>query len=99
MLYANKTVGNTSYKLNKKSIKEQTMLQKNKDLLIEIATRDVKSVFAYFKTTRDGLSMKEAQKRIQVYGRNELTSKKSNSCRSNDEAWWHDSRFFKTTCV
>ena len=37
------------------------MLQKNKDLLIEIATRDVKSVFAYFKTTRDGLSMKEAQ--------------------------------------
>lgn len=77
MLYANKTVGNTSYKLSKKSIKEQTMLQKNKDLLIEIATRDVKSVFAYFKTTRDGLSMKEAQKRIQVYGRNELTSKRA----------------------
>ncbi|MGQ0453552.1 cation-transporting P-type ATPase, partial [Bacillus sp. SS-TM] len=25
MLYANKTVGNTSYKLSKKSIKEQTM--------------------------------------------------------------------------
>ncbi len=77
MLYANKTVGNTSYKLSKKSMKEQTMLQKNKDLLIEIATRDVKSVFAYFKTTRDGLSMKEAQKRIQVYGRNELTSKRA----------------------
>ncbi|MBE7118929.1 cation-transporting P-type ATPase [Bacillus cereus] len=76
MLYANKTVGNTSYKLSKKSIKEQTMLQKNKDLLIEIATRDVKSVFAYFKTTRDGLSVKEAQKRIQVYGRNELISKR-----------------------
>ncbi|OJE48769.1 magnesium transporter [Bacillus proteolyticus] len=74
MLYANKTVGNTSYKLSKKSIKEQIMLQKNKDLLIEIATRDVKSVFAYFKTTRDGLSVKEAQKRIQVYGRNELIS-------------------------
>ena len=77
MLYANKTVGNTSYKLSKKSMKEQTLLQKNKDLLIEIATRDVKSVFAYFKTTRDGLSMKEAQKRIQVYGRNELTSKRA----------------------
>jgi magnesium-transporting ATPase (P-type) len=76
MLYANKTVGNTSYKLSKKSIKEQTMLQKNKDLLIEIATRDVKSVFAYFKTTRDGLSVKEAQKRIQIYGRNELISKR-----------------------
>lgn len=28
MLYANKTVGNTSYKLSKKSMKEQTMLQK-----------------------------------------------------------------------
>ncbi|MRR73351.1 magnesium transporter, partial [Bacillus anthracis] len=42
MLYANKTVGNTSYKLSKKSMKEQTLLQKNKDLLIEIATRDVK---------------------------------------------------------
>ena len=70
------------------------MLQKNKDLLIEIATRDVKSVFAYFKTTRDGLSMKEAQKRIQVYGRNELTSKRALR-RSNDEAWWHDSRFSK----
>ncbi|GLV63916.1 magnesium transporter [Bacillus mycoides] len=77
MLYANKTVGNTSYKLSKKSIKEQIMLQKNKDLLIEIATRDVKSVFAYFKTTRDGLSVKEAQKRIQVYGRNELISKRA----------------------
>lgn len=58
-------------------MKEQTMLQKNKDLLIEIATRDVKSVFAYFKTTRDGLSMKEAQKRIQVYYWNELTSKRA----------------------
>ncbi|MGE6618996.1 cation-transporting P-type ATPase [Bacillus mycoides] len=77
MLYVNKSVGNTSYKLSKKAMKEQTMLQKNKDLLIEIATRDVKSVFAYFKTTRDGLSMKEAQKRIQVYGRNELTSKRA----------------------
>ncbi|OQR55877.1 cation-transporting P-type ATPase [Bacillus sp. CDB3] len=77
MLYANKTVGNTSYKLSKKSVKEQIMLQKNKDLLIEIATRDVKSVFAYFKTTRDGLSVKEAQKRIQVYGRNELISKRA----------------------
>ncbi|KFM98587.1 magnesium transporter [Bacillus clarus] len=77
MLYVNKTVGNTSYKPSKKSIKEQTMLQKNRDLLIEIATRDVKSVFAYFKTTRDGLSMKEAQKRIQMYGRNELSSKRA----------------------
>lgn len=77
MLYVNKSVGNTTYKLSKKAMKEQTMLQKNKDLLIEIATRDVKSVFAYFKTTRDGLSMKEAQKRIQVYGRNELTSKRA----------------------
>ncbi|MGN4423685.1 P-type ATPase [Bacillus cereus group sp. MYBK30-1] len=77
MLYANKTVGNTSYKPSKKPMKEQIMLQKNKDLLIEIATRDVKSVFAYFKTTRDGLSVKEAQKRIQVYGRNELISKRA----------------------
>ncbi len=30
MLYVNKTVGNTSYKQSKKSMKEQTMLQKIK---------------------------------------------------------------------
>ncbi len=49
MLYANKTVGNTSYKLSKKiNKKNKQCSKKNKDLLIEIATRDVKSVFAYF---------------------------------------------------
>ncbi|MEH7460366.1 cation-transporting P-type ATPase [Bacillus sp. JJ1127] len=77
MLYVNKLVGNMSHKQNKKVMKEQSMLKQNKDLLIEIATRDVKSVFAYFKTTRDGLSMKEAQKRIHVYGKNELSSKRA----------------------
>ncbi|MEN1935337.1 cation-transporting P-type ATPase [Paenibacillus sp. 102] len=77
MLYVNKLVGNMSHKQNKRMMKEQSMLKQNKDLLIEIATRDVKSVFAYFKTTRDGLSIKEAQKRIHVYGKNELASKRA----------------------
>ncbi|KEK24753.1 cation-transporting P-type ATPase [Bacillus gaemokensis] len=77
MLYVNKLVGNISHKQSKKVMKEQSMLQKNRDLLIEIATRDVKSVFAYFKTTREGLSVREAQKRIHVYGKNELTSKRA----------------------
>ncbi|MEY8346731.1 cation-transporting P-type ATPase [Bacillus cereus] len=77
MLYVNKLVGNMSHKQSKRMMKEQSMLKQNKDLLIEIATRDVKSVFAYFKTTRDGLSMKEAQKRIHVYGKNELSSKRA----------------------
>ncbi|WP_459501464.1 P-type ATPase [Bacillus sp. C1] len=77
MLYVNKIVGNMSQKQSKRMVKEQSILKQNKDLLIEIATRDVKSVFAYFKTTRDGLSMKEAQKRIHVYGKNELSSKRA----------------------
>ena len=77
MLYVNKLVGNMSHKQSKRVMKEQSMLKQNKDLLIEIATRDVKSVFAYFKTTRDGLSMKEAQKRIHMYGKNELSSKRA----------------------
>ncbi|EMA6341905.1 cation-transporting P-type ATPase [Bacillus cytotoxicus] len=77
MLHVNKLVGNTSHKQSKKEMKEQILLQQNKELLIEIATRDVKSVFVYFKTTRDGLSMKEAQKRIHVYGKNELSSKRT----------------------
>ncbi|MCX2826588.1 cation-transporting P-type ATPase [Bacillus pseudomycoides] len=77
MLYVNKLVGNMSHKQSKRMKKEQSMLKQNKDLLIEIATRDVKSVFAYFKTTRDGLSIKEAQKRMHVYGKNELPSKRA----------------------
>lgn len=77
MLYVNKLVGNMSHKQSKRMMKEQSMLKQNKDLLIEIATRDVKSVFAYFKTTRDGLSIKEAQKRMHVYGKNELPSKRA----------------------
>ncbi|PHE39181.1 magnesium transporter [Bacillus pseudomycoides] len=77
MLYVNKLVGNMSHKQSKRMMKEQSMLKQNKDLLIEIATRDVKSVFAYFKTTRDGLTIKEAQKRMHVYGKNELPSKRA----------------------
>ena len=74
MLYVNKFVGNTSRKQSKKVMKEQFMLQQNRELIIEIATRDVKSVFAYFKTTRNGLSMQEAKKRIHMYRKNELSS-------------------------
>ncbi|MDM5187888.1 cation-transporting P-type ATPase [Bacillus sp. DX4.1] len=77
MLYVNKLVGNMSQKQSKKVMKEQSMLQQNRELLIEIATRDIKSVFAYFKTTRNGLSSQEAKKRMHVYGKNQLSSERA----------------------
>ncbi|PHA03547.1 magnesium transporter [Bacillus pseudomycoides] len=72
MLYVNKRdriINNITYK-------GQEILQKNNEMLVEVAIRDVKSVYAYFKTTRNGLSVKEAKKRIAQYGKNKRYANK-----------------------
>ncbi|SFI11720.1 MULTISPECIES: cation-transporting P-type ATPase [unclassified Bacillus (in: firmicutes)] len=71
MLYVNKREGIINNITHKKTIKVQEILQKNNEMLMEVAIRDVKSVYAYFKTTRNGLSVKEAKRRIVQYGKNE----------------------------
>ncbi|MCM3738126.1 cation-transporting P-type ATPase [Bacillus cytotoxicus] len=71
MLYVNKQEGIINNITHKKTIKVQEILQKNNEMLMEVAIRDVKSVYAYFKTTRNGLSVKEAKRRIVQYGKNE----------------------------
>lgn len=72
MLYVNKRDG----MIDNVTHKGKEILQKNNEMLVEVAIRDVKSVYAYFKTTRNGLSVKEAKKRIAQYGKNERYANK-----------------------
>lgn len=72
MLYVNKR----DRIINNITHKGQEILQKNNEMLVEVAIRDVKSVYAYFKTTRNGLSVKEAKKRIAQYGKNKRYANK-----------------------
>lgn len=62
--------------LKKGRVREQEILQKNNNRLVEAAKGDVQSALAFLETTEYGLSEEEAKRRIDQFGRNEVAHEK-----------------------
>lgn len=53
--------------------KKQSTWQFNSEKLFLAAAQDLKNIYSYFNTSRDGLTPHEADKRQLMYGKNEIT--------------------------
>ncbi|MFI8708906.1 magnesium-translocating P-type ATPase [Bacillus sp. NPDC077411] len=63
-------------KRNKQTSHHQEMMKLNNEILVEVATRDVQSAFVFLETTPNGISEKEAERRMDTHGRNEVVHEK-----------------------
>lgn len=63
-------------KRNKQTSYNQEVMKQNNEILVEVATRDVESALAFLETTPNGISEKEAERRIDTHGRNEVAHEK-----------------------
>jgi Mg2+-importing ATPase len=63
-------------KRNKQTSYNQEVMKKNNEILVEIATTDVKSALTFLETTPHGISEKEAERRIDIHGKNEVAHEK-----------------------
>ncbi|SFI08568.1 Mg2+-importing ATPase [Bacillus sp. 71mf] len=63
-------------KRNKQTSHHQEMMKLNNEILVEVATRDVQSAFVFLETTPNGISEKEAERRMDTHGRNEVAYEK-----------------------
>jgi len=63
-------------KRNKQTSSNQEMVKKNNEILIQIATSDIQSALDFLETTPHGISEKEAERRIETHGKNEVAHEK-----------------------
>ncbi|MGG2066110.1 magnesium-translocating P-type ATPase [Bacillus sp. S14(2024)] len=63
-------------KRNKQTSHNQEVMKQNNEILVEVAARDVQSALAFLDTTPNGISEKEAERRIDTHGRNEVVHEK-----------------------
>ena len=63
-------------KRNKQTSHNQEGIKQNNEILVEVATTDVQSALAFLETTPNGLSEKEAERRIDIHGKNEVAHEK-----------------------
>ncbi|WP_090633121.1 magnesium-translocating P-type ATPase [Neobacillus massiliamazoniensis] len=61
---------------NKQAFRNQEVMKQNNAILVEVASRDVRSALAFLATTPNGISEKEAERRIDTHGRNEVAHEK-----------------------
>ncbi|WP_242221062.1 magnesium-translocating P-type ATPase [Bacillus cereus group sp. BfR-BA-01380] len=67
---------NGTPKRNKQTSHNQEVIKLNNEILLEVATRDVQSALAFLETTPNGISEKEAERRMDTHGRNEVAHEK-----------------------
>jgi Mg2+-importing ATPase len=63
-------------KRNKQAFRNQEVMKQNNAILVEVASRDVRAALAFLATTPNGISEKEAERRIDTHGRNEVAHEK-----------------------